>query len=54
MRLIRSISKFRSSSKPSVDDLHRKQHSEKKQFNDVEDADFKDIKSDNINDSEQN
>jgi Na+-transporting methylmalonyl-CoA/oxaloacetate decarboxylase gamma subunit len=53
MKIVRAISKFFSSSKPGVDDLHRKQHSEKKQFDDVEDAEFKEITSDNINDREK-
>jgi hypothetical protein len=54
MKFVRAISKFFSSSKPGADDLHSKQQGRKKQFDDIEDAEFKEIKTDNVNDSEKN
>ncbi len=54
IRLVRLISRYRSSNKQTIDDLKNKQREESIQFDDVEEADFKEIDFDNEKESEDN
>ena len=52
IKFVRLISKYRSSSRQTIDDLKNQQQGEAKQFEDVEDADFREIDSENKYESE--
>ena len=52
IKLVKSISKYRSSSKQTIDDLANQQGKEAKQFGDVEDAEYREIPPENKNESE--
>ena len=52
--MVRLISKYWSSSKQTIDDLKNRQREEPKHFNDVEEADFREIPSENKKESEDN
>ena len=54
IRLVRLVSRFRSSNKQTIDDLKNQQREESIQFDDVEEADFKEINFDNEKESEDN
>ena len=54
IRLVKLISRFRSSTKQTIDDLKNKQREESIHFEDVEEADFKEIDFDNEKESEDN
>ncbi len=54
IRLVRLISRYRSSKKQTIDDLKNQQREESIQFDDVEEADFKEINFDNEKESEDN
>ena len=54
IRLVKLISRFRSSNKQTIDDLKNQQGEESIQFDDVEEADFKEIDFDNEKESEDN
>ncbi len=54
IKLVRLISRYRSSSKQTIDDLKNKQREESIHFEDVEEADFKEIDFDNEKESEDN
>lgn len=54
IRLVKLISRFRSSTKQTIDDLKNQQREESIQFDDVEEADFKEIDFDNEKESEDN
>jgi len=54
IRLVKLISRFRSSNKQTIDDLKNQQREESIQFDDVEEADFKEIDFDNEKESEDN
>ena len=47
IRLVKLISRFRSSNKQTIDDLKNQQREESIQFDDVEEADYKEIDFDN-------
>jgi len=52
IKFVRLISKYRSSSRQTIDDLKNQQQGEAKHFEDVEDADFREIDSENKYESE--
>ena len=54
IRLVKLISRFRSSNKQTIDDLKNQQREESIQFDDVEEADYKEIDFDNEKESEDN
>ena len=54
IKLVKSISKYRSSSKQTIDDLANQQGKEVKHFGDVEDAEFREIPPEKKNESENN
>ncbi|MGB5847206.1 MAG: hypothetical protein WBH40_01895 [Ignavibacteriaceae bacterium] len=54
IKLLRSISKYRSSSRQTIDDLENQQRKEAKQFGDVEDAEYREIPPEKKNESENN
>ena len=54
IRLVRLVSRYRSSNKQTIDDLKNQQREESIQFDDVEEADFKEINFDNEKESEDN
>ncbi len=54
IRLVRLVSRFRSSNKQTIDDLKNQQREESIQFDDVEEADYKEIDFDNEKESEDN
>ena len=54
IKLVRLISRFRSSNKQTIDDLKNQQREESIQFDDVEEADYKEIDFDNEKESEDN
>ncbi len=54
IRLVRLVSRFRSSNKQTIDDLKNQQREESIQFDEVEEADFKEINFDNEKESEDN
>jgi uncharacterized membrane protein len=54
IKLVRLISKYRSSSRQTIDDLANQQRKEAKHFGDVEDAEYKEIPHENKNESENN
>ena len=54
IKLVRLISRYRSSSKQTIDDLKNKQREESIHFDDVEEADFTEIDFDNEKKSEDN
>ena len=54
IRMVRLISRYWSSSKQTIDDLKNRQREEAKHFEDVEDAEFREIDSENKKESEDN
>ena len=54
IKLVKSISKYRSSSKQTIDDLANQQGKEAKHFGDVEDAEYREIPPEKKNESENN
>ncbi len=54
IRFVRLISRYWSSSKQTIDDLKNRQREESKHFDDVEEADFREIPAENKNESEDN
>ena len=52
--MVRLISRYWSSSKQTIDDLKNRQREEAKHFEDVEDAEFREIDSENKKESEDN
>jgi flagellar biosynthesis/type III secretory pathway M-ring protein FliF/YscJ len=54
IKFVRLISRFRSSTKQTIDDLKNKQREESIHFDDVEEADFREIDFDNEKESEDN
>ena len=54
IKFVRLISRYRSSKKQTIDDLKNQQREESIQFDDVEEADFKEIDFDNEKESEDN
>ena len=54
IKFVRLISRFRSSTKQTIDDLKNKQREESLHFDDVEEADFREIDFDNEKESEDN
>ena len=54
IKFVRLISKYRSSSRQTIDDLKNQQQGETEQFGDVEDADYKEIPPENKKESEDN
>ena len=54
IKFVRLISRFRSSTKQTIDDLKNKQREESIHFEDVEEADFREIDFDNEKESEDN
>ena len=54
IKFVRLISRYRSSTKQTIDDLKNKQREESIHFEDVEEADFKEIDFDNEKESEDN
>ena len=54
VKLVKLISKYRSSSKQTIDDLANQQGKEAKQFGDVEDAEYREIPPEKKNESENN
>ena len=54
IKFVRLISRYRSSKKQTIDDLKNQQREESIQFDDVEEADFKEINFDNEKESEDN
>ena len=54
IKFVRLISRYRSSSKQTIDDLKNQQREDAKQFEDVEDAEFREIDFDNEKESKDN
>ena len=54
IRLVRLISRYRSSTRQTIDDLKNMQTKDAKQFGDVEDAEYREIPTENKNESENN
>ena len=54
IKFVRLISRYWSSSKQTIDDLKNKQREESIHFDDVEEADFREIDFDNEKESEDN
>ena len=54
IKFVRLISRYRSSTKQTIDDLKNKQREESIHFDDVEEADFKEIDFDNEKESKDN
>jgi len=54
IKLIRLISRYRSSKRQTIDDLENLQKKEAKQFGDVEDAEYREISPENKNENENN
>ena len=54
IKFVRLISRYRSSTKQTIDDLKNKQREESIHFEDVEEADFKEIDFDNEKESKDN
>ncbi len=54
IKFVRLISRYRSSTKQTIDDLKNKQREESIHFEDIEEADFKEIDFDNEKESEDN
>jgi hypothetical protein len=51
IRLVRLLSRFNAGSRPNIDDLKEKANNLKNKYKDLEEADFRDIPSDDENKS---
>jgi len=54
IRLVKLIARYRSSTKQSIDDLTNQQRKKTQHFKDAEDADYREIPPENMNESKDN